>query len=91
MIYKGRLKNAANTGRPATTTTKCNVENIRNILQKLPDHNEKFSPGRLVPFSLARVLSILKKHLQLRKINVRWIPYLLTAEQKRIREANAKN
>ena len=33
--------------------------------------------------SLARVHSILKKHLKVRKTNARWIPHLLTDEQKK--------
>ena len=45
---------------------------------------------RLVYISLARVHGILRKHLKLRKINVRWIPHLLTDEQTRIRVLNAK-
>ena len=40
--------------------------------------------------SLARVHGILKKHLKVRKINARWIPHLLTDEQKKTRVAMAK-
>ena len=41
-------------------------------------------------FSLARVHGILKKQLKVRKINARWIPYLLTDEQKKTRVTSAK-
>ena len=46
--------------------------------------------ARLTKVSLARVHGILKKHLQLRKINARWIPHLLTDEQKRTCVASEK-
>ena len=39
---------------------------------------------------LARVHAILKKHLKVRKINARWIPHLLTDEQKKTRVTMAK-
>ena len=39
---------------------------------------------------LARVHAILKKHLKVRKINARWIPNLLTDEQKKTRVTMAK-
>ena len=41
--------------------------------------------------SLARVHGIFKKHLKVRKINARWIPHLLTDEQKKTRLTMAKN
>ena len=40
--------------------------------------------------SLARVHAILKKHLKVRNINARWIPYLLRDEQKKRRVTMAK-
>ena len=40
---------------------------------------------------LARVHCILKKHLELGKINARWIPHLLTDDQKRSRVEKAKS
>jgi histone-lysine N-methyltransferase SETMAR len=39
--------------------------------------------AQLTNLSLARVHSNLKKHFQLQKINARWIPHLLTDDQKR--------
>ena len=32
-----QLKDAARPGRPATTTTKRNIQNIRDLLKKMPD------------------------------------------------------
>ena len=40
--------------------------------------------------SLATVHGILKKHLKVRKVNARWIPHLLTDEQKKTRVTMAK-
>ena len=61
-----QLKDASHTGRAVTTTTKSNIEKIRNILQK----DARFTVrqlARLTNLSLARVHGILKKQLQLRK------------------------
>ena len=83
-----QLKDAY-TGRPATTTSKGNIEKIRNMRKK----DVRFTIRQLAGMtnsSLARVHGILKKHLKLRKINARWIPYLLTDEQKRTRVTMTK-
>ena len=40
--------------------------------------------------SLSRVYFILKRILKVRKIFARWIPHLLTDEQKRVRAETAK-
>ena len=45
----------------------------------------------MTDLSLARVHAILKKHLKVRKINARWIPHLLSDEQKKTRVTMAKN
>ena len=84
-----QLKDAARPGRPATTTTKGNIEKIRNILKT----DARFTVrqlARMTNLSLARVHAILKKHLKVRKINARWIPHLLTDEQKKTRVTMAK-
>ena len=73
----------------ATTTTKGNIGNIRNILKI----NARFTIRKLVGMtnlSLARVHAILKKHLKVRKRNARWIPHLLTDEQKKTYVTMAK-
>ena len=46
--------------------------------------------AQLANFSLAQVHCHLRKHLKLRKINARWIPHLLTDEQKISHVLNAK-
>ena len=40
--------------------------------------------ARMTNLLSARVHAILKKHLKVRKINARWIPHLLTDDQKRV-------
>ena len=50
---------------------------VRNIAQK-------------VGISLSTVNLILKKHLKVRKIFARWVPHMLTDEQKRQRVKVAK-
>ena len=84
-----QLKDAARLGRPATTTTKGDIEKKRNIIKT----DARFTVRQLARrtnLSLARVHEILKKHLKVRKINARWIPHLLTDEQKKTRVTMAK-
>ena len=84
-----QLQDTAHTGHPATTTTKSNIEKICNTLQK----DSRFTArqlAQLTNLSLVQAHAILKKYLQLRKINAGWIPHLLTDEQMRACVANAK-
>ena len=85
-----QLKDAARPGRPATTTTNIgNIEKIQNILKT----DARFTVrklARMTNLSLAIVHAILKKHLKVRKIYARWIPHLLTDEQKKTRVTMAK-
>ena len=85
-----QLKDAAHTGRPATTTTKQNISRIRQILEKDARYTVR-QLARMTSLTLARVHWILKKHLELRKMNARWIPHLLTDDQKRSRVEKAKS
>ena len=74
------LKDAARSGRPPTTTTKSKTKNTTDLLNQDTRYTVRDLP-LLANVSLARVHGILRKHLKLRKINVRWIPHLLTDEQ----------
>ena len=69
-----QLNDADRPGRPATTTTKGNIEKNRNIL-KTDTPFTVSQLARMTNLSLARDHAILKKHLKVRKINARWIPY----------------
>ena len=77
-----QMKDAARPGHPAITTTNGNIEKIRNILKTDAQFTVR-QLARMTNLSLARVHAILKKHLKVRKINARWIPHLLTDEQKK--------
>ena len=83
-----QLKDAGRPGRPATKT-KRNIQKINDFLKKDSRYTLK-DLARFTNMSLSQVHNILKKHLKLKKINARWIPHLLTDEQKRTRVAVAK-
>ena len=87
-----QLKDAARPGRPATTTTKGNIEKKSEISSKLMLDSRRFKTiGSNDKLVVSRVHGILKKQLKVRKINARWIPYLLSDEQKKTRVTMAKN
>ena len=79
-----QLKDAAHIGRPATTTTKHNIERIRQILENDARYTVR-QLARMTNLSLARVHCILKQYLELIKSYATWIPLLLTDDQKRSR------
>jgi hypothetical protein len=83
------LKDAAHTGRLATTT-KHNIELIRQILEKDARYTVR-QLAIMAGLSLARIHCILKKHLKLGNINSRWIPHLLNDDQKRSRVDKTKS
>ena len=67
-----QLKDVARPGRPATTTIKCNIEKIRNILKT----DARFTVrqlARMTKLSLARLRAILKKHLKVRKMDTPFV------------------
>ena len=67
------LQQIKDAGRPATTTTKCNIKKISDLLKK----DSRFNVIQLAQFtnmSLSQVYYILKEHLKLKKINEPWIP-----------------
>ena len=76
------IKNAPKSGRPKSASRTEIIEGdarftVRDIARK-------------VAISLSTVHLILRKHLKVRKISVRWVPHLLTDEQKRQRVKVAK-
>lgn len=84
-----QLKDAARPGRPVTSTTPKNVEKIRELL-KTDARLTVRQLSRMTGLSLSRVHLILKKHLKVKKINARWIPHLLSEDQKKARVTMAK-
>ena len=76
------IKNAPKSGRPKSASRKEIVSKIKEIIEG--------DIARKVGISLSTVHLILKKHLKVRKISARWMPHLLTDEQKRQRVKVAK-
>lgn len=83
------VKDAPYSGRPKSAVTQCNVNKIKSIIAK----DARFTVrqlARMTNLGLASVHFILKKILKVSKISARWIPHLLTDEQKRTRVQMAK-
>ena len=60
-------------GRPKTSVTKANIAAVKIVVK----HDVQLSVK-----DIASVQTILKKHLDLRKVCAGWVPHLLTEEQK---------
>ena len=60
-------------GRPKTSVTKTNIAAVKIVIEQ---------DARLSGISEGSVQTILKKRLDLRKVCARWVPHLLTEEQK---------
>ena len=74
--------NSPKSGRPKSASHKEIVYKIKEIIEG----DARFTVcdiARKVGISLSMVHLILKKHLKVRKISDRWVPHLLTDEQKR--------
>ena len=83
------IKNAPKSGRPKSASRKEIVSKIKEIIEG----DARFTVrdiARKVGISLSTVHLILKKQLKVRKISARWVPHLLTDEQKRQRVKVAK-
>ena len=83
------IKNAPKSSRPKSASRKEIVSKIKEIIEG----DARFTVhdiARKVGISLSTVHLILKKHLKVRKISARWVPHLLTDEQKRQRVKVAK-
>ena len=83
------IKNAPKSGMPKSASRKEIFSKIKEIIEG----DARFTVcdiARKVDISLSTVHLILKKHLKVRKISARWVPHLLTDEQKRQRVKVAK-
>ena len=83
------IKNAPKSGRPKSASRKEIVSKKKEIIEADARITVR-DIARKVGISLSTVHLILKKHLKVRKISVRWVPHLLTDEQKRQRVKVAK-
>ena len=82
------IKNAPKSGRKSASRKEI-VSKIKEIIEG----DARFTVcdiARKVDISLSMVHLSLKKHLKVRKISARWVPHLLTDEQKRQRVKVAK-
>ena len=76
------IKNAPKSSRPKSASRKEIVSKIKEIIEG----DARFTVrdiAQKVGISLSTVHLILKKHLKVRKISARWVPHLLTDEQKK--------
>ena len=84
------IKNAPKSYRQKSASRKEIISKIKEIIAG----DARFivrDIARNVGISISTVHLILKKHLKVRKISARWVPHLLTDEQKRQRVKVAKN
>ena len=68
-------------GRPKTSVTKANIPAVKIVVEQ----DARLSVRDIASctgISEGRVQTILKKRLDLKKVCVRWVPHLLTEEQK---------
>lgn len=71
-------------GRPKSATTKEIIEKIHNAV--LNDGRVKVRElAYITNISIDRVHNILHEHLHMKKVSTRWVPHLLTVDQKLIR------
>ena len=82
LIGTESVNNAAKSGRPVTVTDKTNVSKVKEIIESDGWHTIR-DISKAVGISLSRVHFILKRILKVRKISARWIPHILTDDQKR--------
>lgn len=71
-------------GRPKTATTDENIAKVHQMI--LDDRRIKVREiAAVMNMSKERVCHILNQHLDMRKLSARWVPRLLTLDQKRVR------
>ena len=68
-------------GRPKTSVTKANIAAVKIVVEQDAQLSVK-DIASCTGISEGSVQTILKKHLDMRKVCARWVPYLLTEEQK---------
>jgi len=76
------IKNAPKSGNGKSASCEENISKIKEIIEG----DARFTVrdiARKVGISLSTVHFILKNHLKVRQISARWVPHLLTDEQKK--------
>ena len=78
---KFSVENDTHSGRPKTSVTKANIAAVKIVVEQDARLSVK-DISSCTGISEGSVQTILKKHLDLRKVCARWVPHLLTEEQK---------
>ena len=69
-------------GRPKTSVSKANIAAVKIVVEQDAQLSVKNIASSCTGISEGSVQTILKKRLDLRKVCARWVPHLLTEEQK---------
>lgn len=88
---RGRTSTATipSTGRPKEVVTEENIKKILDIVMN--DRRVKLREiVEMVNISYERVFNILHEHLHMKKLSARWVPRLLSVEQKRVRQTSSQ-
>jgi histone-lysine N-methyltransferase SETMAR len=83
------LSHRHHTGRQVTSVTRANIEQVRLLIEEDPYLSIK-RVSTVLSISVGSAHTILHDHLNLKKVCARWIPHLLSDEQKRHRVASAQ-
>ena len=78
------IQDGPRSGRPKTSTTPEIIAKVHDMV--LDDRRVKVREiGNAIGISNDRVYFILQQELHMKKLSARWVPHLLTVDQKRIR------
>lgn len=88
---RGRSSTAdeARSGRPSTSTTETNIDNVNRLVLKDRRYNVRFI-AQEVGLPKSTVHEILKQSLGLSKVCQRWVPRILTTDQKELRVQHSR-
>ena len=78
------IENDPRVGRPVSVLTEKNVATVKTLIEE-DAHYTMQEIEQISGIHLSSVLKILREQLGLRKICARWVPHLLTDEQKQSR------
>ena len=78
---KFSVEDDTHSGRPKTSVTKASIAAVKIVLEQDARSSVKYIAS-CTGISEGSVQTILKKRLDLRKVCARWVPHLLTEEQK---------
>ena len=87
--YHTSTKTIPSPGRPNEITTPEIINKIHDIVLNDPKVKVR-EISEIVSISTERLVNILRTHLCMRKLYARWVPRLLTIDQKRIRVTTSK-